>query len=188
MADDNEKWISARDAVKLLKPVTGGEYSAQMTICERANDGLIRSRAGRFIYDTQRKDDFELPEWFWWARGGAALTANWNTGYFETTHHRFRYDSVNCRAYDVQFLRADIMKMVLASSAVEQPNAQTTKPPGEKIFVGHGRSLVWHELRNFIEKSLNLPCDEFNAVLRQEYPFPYVLNKCWTTQLLRFSF
>jgi hypothetical protein len=44
MVDDSEDWITAREAVKLLKPVTGDEYSAQMTICARAYDKLISAR------------------------------------------------------------------------------------------------------------------------------------------------
>jgi predicted nucleotide-binding protein len=33
-----------------------------------------------------------------------------------------------------------------------------------KIFIGHGRSDVWHDLRDFITNALDLPYDEFNAV------------------------
>jgi predicted nucleotide-binding protein len=36
---------------------------------------------------------------------------------------------------------------------------------------------VWHELRNFIEKSLNLPCDEFNAVPSAGIPIPVRLEQ-----------
>jgi predicted nucleotide-binding protein len=32
------------------------------------------------------------------------------------------------------------------------------------IFIGHGKSLVWHELRDFLEKRLHLSVDEFNSV------------------------
>ncbi len=31
-----------------------------------------------------------------------------------------------------------------------------------KIFIGHGQSLVWHELRDFLQVTLNLEWDEFN--------------------------
>jgi hypothetical protein len=85
--DDSEVWEGAWKAVQLLKPVTGGEYSAQMTICERANDGLIRSIAEKFICQGKVEHDVELPAWFWWARGNANLKQNWNIGDFETTYH-----------------------------------------------------------------------------------------------------
>ena len=35
---------------------------------------------------------------------------------------------------------------------------------GTNVFVGHGRSLVWRELKDFIEDRLHLPVDEFNRV------------------------
>jgi len=34
---------------------------------------------------------------------------------------------------------------------------------GEKKFIGHGHSLVWHKLKDFIVERLELPYDEFNA-------------------------
>ena len=34
----------------------------------------------------------------------------------------------------------------------------------KKIFIGHGRSLVWRVLKDFIEETLGLPYEEFNRV------------------------
>lgn len=33
---------------------------------------------------------------------------------------------------------------------------------GKRIFIGHGRSLLWRELKDFISDRLGLPWDEFN--------------------------
>lgn len=33
---------------------------------------------------------------------------------------------------------------------------------GKRIFIGHGRSLVWRELKDFLQDRLHLPWDEFN--------------------------
>lgn len=35
---------------------------------------------------------------------------------------------------------------------------------GTHVFVGHGRSPVWRDFRDFIRDRVNLPCDEFNRV------------------------
>jgi predicted nucleotide-binding protein len=35
---------------------------------------------------------------------------------------------------------------------------------GQKIFIGHGHSLVWRELQNFLQSRLHLTTDEFNSV------------------------
>jgi len=33
----------------------------------------------------------------------------------------------------------------------------------QKVFIGHGRSLVWHQLKGFLADMLHLACDEFNS-------------------------
>ena len=54
--------------------------------------------------------------------------------------------------------------MVPASSDVPQERAvQNAKPRGTKIFIGHGGSPVWYQLKDFIANTLKVPCDEFNA-------------------------
>lgn len=35
---------------------------------------------------------------------------------------------------------------------------------GTNIFIGHGRSLIWRELKDFVNDRLRLPYDEFNSV------------------------
>lgn len=40
---------------------------------------------------------------------------------------------------------------------------QTRSPMlGKRVFIGHGRSHFWLELKDFISSRLSLPCDEFN--------------------------
>ena len=34
----------------------------------------------------------------------------------------------------------------------------------KKIFIGHGHSPVWEDLRDFLSTKLELPCDYFEAV------------------------
>jgi hypothetical protein len=169
MADESEDWITAREAVELLKPVRGSEYGAQKTICERAHDKLISARAGRLIVENHSRrpakrseqNDVEVPSEFWWARGHEVLKQTWSTGDFETWIGK----EVLVRAYGVKFLRSDIMCMVppdLAGlPAVQAPQSAAR---GTKIFIGHGHSSVWRELKDFIVDELKLPYHEFNAV------------------------
>src|SRR5262245_2677764 len=113
MADESEHWISASAAINLLKN-SMGRTTAEMTIAARANDGVIRSRAARFMRGARVEHNVELPEQFWWARGDAALEQNWVTGDFETwIDHEEHW-----RAYGVQFLRSDIDVMVPEEEAV----------------------------------------------------------------------
>jgi hypothetical protein len=46
-----------------------------------------------------------------------------------------------------------------------QSGRQTpVRPSGTAVFIGHGGSLLWRELKDFIHERLGLPWDEFNRV------------------------
>jgi predicted nucleotide-binding protein len=38
-----------------------------------------------------------------------------------------------------------------------------TSSRGDRIFIGHGRSAAWRELKDFLQDRLHLKCDEFNS-------------------------
>ena len=43
-----------------------------------------------------------------------------------------------------------------------QQLTEPAHPRGQRIFIGHGRSPVWRELKDFLQERLSLPWDEFN--------------------------
>ncbi|MCL4852553.1 MAG: nucleotide-binding protein [Bryobacteraceae bacterium] len=43
-------------------------------------------------------------------------------------------------------------------------DAAASKPEGQFVFIGHGRSPMWRELKDFLEGRLGLHCEEFNRV------------------------
>ena len=45
-----------------------------------------------------------------------------------------------------------------------QRRARRSETVGTNVFIGHGRSPIWRELKDFIEDRLHLPVDEFNRV------------------------
>jgi predicted nucleotide-binding protein len=53
-----------------------------------------------------------------------------------------------------------------ATSHIERQEKEARKMGrvGANIFIGHGRSLLWKELKDFIQDRLRLPWDEFNRV------------------------
>ena len=53
-----------------------------------------------------------------------------------------------------------------AGSHLSRPRHQRHKKEaiGTNVFISHGHSLVWRELKDFIEDRLKLPADEFNRV------------------------
>jgi hypothetical protein len=83
------------------------------------------------------------------------LKQNWDTGDFDTSIRDQSGAYQRYKADGVQFLRSQIMKIVPASSRVRaQPNARgQNRPAGTKIFIGHGHSAAWRELKDFMSNS-----------------------------------
>ena len=162
---ENE-WISAAKALALLKGSSLGEFTSKRAIANRAADGLMRSRAQRFIRETpavrrsEVQDNVELPAKFWWARGDTALNQNWDTGDFDTwienTHH--------WRAFNVRFLKSDIDALLSTLPSLADRIAPTApKLKSRKIFVVHGRADGPREaVARFLEKL------DFEAIILHE--------------------
>lgn len=146
----NDEWLTASVALDLTAQ---GYGQGSRAICKRAHAGLIQARAKRFMKDSQSVDNVEVPSQFWWAEGEEALEQNWTTGDFETWIDR-RY---HLRAFGVEFRRSDIEK-------IAAHNAGELSVTGSKIFIGHGGSLVWKDLRDFLRDRLDLTVDEYNNV------------------------
>ena len=59
---------------------------------------------------------------------------------------------------------ARITKQASKHISRQEAHRMTTGIRGTKVFIGHGRSPLWRELKDFIVDRLNLPVDEFNRV------------------------
>jgi predicted nucleotide-binding protein len=60
-------------------------------------------------------------------------------------------------------LAGRLEKLSAHLSRVKQREARTARV-GTNVFIGHGRSSVWRDLKDFIQDRLRLPYDEFNRV------------------------
>jgi hypothetical protein len=153
--EEKEEWISAASALAFLGLKHG---DAPRTICKRAHAGLIKARAERFIRDGQRADNVDIPVEFWWAKGEAALHQNWETGDFDTWIDQ----RVHLQAFGVTFRRSDIERS--RPTPVSPDEERQKMAVTGKIFIGHGGSPVWRELKDFLIDRLHLPVEEFNSV------------------------
>jgi hypothetical protein len=133
-----EEWITAAEALRRLKPVFGSEYAAIRTICQRANAGLVRAHAERYLIDDQEAGAREVPQEFWWAEGHSALEQNWTSGDFTTYTNR---GNTRHRAFGVSFSRADIEKLIPTepdASPAPKPDGETGRVDGEwDVFISH---------------------------------------------------
>ena len=64
------------------------------------------------------------------------------------------------QAHDFLKKQVDIATRLLDS--LESVPSSTTRSTGNRIFIGHGRSPAWREIKDFVSDRLKLPYDEFN--------------------------
>jgi hypothetical protein len=75
-----------------------------------------------------------------------------------------------CRASEIRATLTrcrDLAREALkAASHLErtQHRKQAEDRIGTNVFIGHGRSSLWRELKDFVQDRLNLPWDEFNRI------------------------
>jgi predicted nucleotide-binding protein len=59
---------------------------------------------------------------------------------------------------------AKIMRRTVSHLETKEHHRQEKQRIGTNVFIGHGRSPVWKDLKDFIQDRLDLPWDEFNRV------------------------
>jgi predicted nucleotide-binding protein len=59
---------------------------------------------------------------------------------------------------------ATVTKRLASHLTTLQKRATRSKRVGTNIFIGHGQSKIWKDLKDFIQDRLRLPWDEFNRV------------------------
>jgi hypothetical protein len=160
-ATDGE-WMSAKEALEFLISLKMNYMDAVRTICTRAFAGVIKARANVFIEDGKRQSDVEIRPEFWWARGDAGLTQNWDVGDFETMASDF---GGVLRAFGVTFRRSDIEQLKPATAAnPSTAPSPVQRPAGRTVFIGHGgHSSEWLKLEKFLSHRLHLSPVEFNS-------------------------
>lgn len=163
-----KEWISAASAIALVGLHC---HLATRAVCKRAYAGLVKARAERLIRGGQSADNVDVPAEFWWAEGEAALEQNWASGDFETWLDK----RIQIRAFGVTFRRSDIELLrpvrtvedapspaLMSAKALEEGQRMTAA--GKKVFIGHGRSPAWRELKDFLQDRLHLTTEEFNSI------------------------
>jgi predicted nucleotide-binding protein len=93
----------------------------------------------------------------------------------ETTLEQFRQDVAKGKAevlamlgQAVESLQEQLAEHGMTGAPSAAPTGGVTvaiaHPTGTKVIIGHGRSPLWRELKDFIKDRLHLPVEEFNSV------------------------
>ena len=56
----------------------------------------------------------------------------------------------------------ELTKQIISHLSRQRSHRQTKQTTGGRVFIGHGRSPVWRDLKDFIQDRLQLPVEEFN--------------------------
>ena len=75
--------------------------------------------------------------------------------------HVFSVDGLSSGRYESTLHQVGMM---VTSAITRLKNGVRMRESGDKVFIGHGRSLVWRELKDFLAGRLSLQWDEFNRV------------------------
>lgn len=70
----------------------------------------------------------------------------------------------NRRLAMAKSMRALESNIALLEAQIESETPLLPPAPGHMIFIGHGRSSAWRDLRDFLMNRLDLPVDEINRV------------------------
>lgn len=76
---------------------------------------------------------------------------------------------IEAHALELPFERAKELTTLIRRAAdhidrISQAPPTRARQVGTRVFIGHGRSLLWRELKDFVADRLDLPYDEFNRV------------------------
>ncbi len=98
--------------------------------------------------------------------------------------HLIPYSEVACIQHTVGSCKVLSDNLVKLSSYLARKKRRVIKEDviGTNIFLGHGGSYLWRELKDFIESRLRLPCDEFNRV-----PIAGITNVARLSEMLEAS-
>lgn len=66
--------------------------------------------------------------------------------------------------FDAVTNSVELVRQAASHLARKDKSKKTQSLVGTNVFLGHGRSLLWRELKDFIEDRLRLPVDEFNRL------------------------
>ena len=73
----------------------------------------------------------------------------------------YQYESGQIEKVDSQDIHSEVE---LPNNTQQAVNNSPMNNANKKIFIGHGHSLVWRELKDFIEDTLGLEYEEFNRI------------------------
>ncbi|MBY3359224.1 nucleotide-binding protein [Rhizobium laguerreae] len=103
-----------------------------------------------------------------WAPKGQIMTRDTTAlgqGTIAPPHMLVRAEAVAIeRTFEICRLAAAIAKKAASHIERRERRSRRESKVGTDVFIGHGRSLLWRELKDFVSDRLRLPWNEFNRI------------------------
>ena len=158
--------------------------TSKLLVSEAEASKKIRDRIniGKELHNTQistieELTDFERVTEKWVNYNKTRFHALFDKSPLPITHgkkSRRSFHGVNTVSFNIMEHKEDIANWINDLESVyeqleeyeELPNntQQTVNNENKKIFIGHGRSLEWLKLKDFLQNTLELPYEEFNRI------------------------
>jgi hypothetical protein len=121
----------------------------------------------------------------WWT---AAVRSNLSKIYGKAGPQLSHFPAVRT-SFSADQVREELIKRVahlgrIVAALDNLPSLTETALHGRRVFIGHGRSLLWMVLKDFIADRLGLPWDEFN----REAPAGYATTERLQTMISQAAF
>ena len=176
------QWIDAATARSVIAalPDYRSERLAALAICNRAHSGILRSRAKLSVMGGVRRTDAEVPKFFWWAKGEAALKQNWASGDFLTYINK----TTPCQTFGVTFAVDDLLDMLPANQRTGAARILSVAGSSDWVRASEAALLACRlpgvrNGRTFVIEEARLGLIESRAVMVQAYPINGSSNITW---------
>ncbi|MFD6103120.1 TIR domain-containing protein [Nocardia salmonicida] len=97
------------------------------------------------------------------SRDSAAVDGGWQSApHQDSIAHCMELRAPYVAAAELAELAESAVSHIARSKAI--PPMASVPQLGTRVFIGHGRSPLWRELKDYVQDTLGLPVDEFNKV------------------------
>lgn len=159
----------AKEAAAQAEQLFGEAQDQIISILEAASSRVKDAYLGRLLEDTTKIKLVTASDFVSYMRPSGTLMSRdslaINQGLWKPPHVDVLADVAALRvpASGCSKLASIAQK---AASHLERVSGQQRRSEriGTNVFIGHGRSLLWKDLKDFVQDRLHLPWDEFNRV------------------------
>ncbi|MFE1835845.1 TIR domain-containing protein [Streptomyces sviceus] len=162
LSDALQRSIQGREALKLAKAETQSILSSFLQFTPDGYIEGLKQQIDKLSAPTSLQLIKSLRPDGMTSRDATAINQGW-----QVAEHQTLWAQVTSVRRSFTACREMLFLLDRAANHIDRrasAPAIAVRQRGERIFIGHGRSGLWRELKDFVTERLDLPYDEFNRV------------------------